>query len=190
MLSTFVMDKDGHGCRRFIVDRIFQLLLFVYCPALLMRIIGLALCMSKRMIIMQIYLIYGYLFIAVSFWDWQTLKKMTNLDYQCKKPISFEMVSLHIMITCFIVILVPYMLALCVVPAHAMVTARHASIQHRESTMKQSLINEMPSVVLTPKMFKAKQIECAICMERFKEHKDYITPLYCDNRHYFHSDCI
>lgn len=155
-----------------------------------MRIFGLAMCMSKRMIIMQIYLIYGYLFISVCLWDMDTLKKMKALDKQCKKPISFEMVSLHIMITCFIVILVPYMLALCLVPAHLMVAARHATIRHRRSTMKQSLINEMPSVMLTPKMFKMKQPECAICMERFKENKDFITPLYCDNRHYFHSDCI
>lgn len=27
-------------------------------------------------------------------------------------------------------------------------------------------------------------------MEEFTEKSDYVTPLYCDERHIFHSDCI
>ena len=32
--------------------------------------------------------------------------------------------------------------------------------------------------------------ECVICLEPFAEGEDYVTPLACDKRHLFHSDCI
>jgi hypothetical protein len=27
-------------------------------------------------------------------------------------------------------------------------------------------------------------------MEQFKEHEDFVSPLACDARHFYHSDCI
>jgi len=33
-------------------------------------------------------------------------------------------------------------------------------------------------------------MECAICMEPFNENQDYVSPLTCDARHFYHSDCI
>ena len=32
--------------------------------------------------------------------------------------------------------------------------------------------------------------ECLICLESFKEGEDFVTPLACDARHMYHSDCI
>ena len=49
----------------------------------------------------------------------------------------------------------------------------------------------MPSVIFDKKLFKDTQhLECGICMEPFEEGYDYITPLACDGRHFYHSDCI
>ena len=34
-----------------------------------------------------------------------------------------------------------------------------------------------------------EHVECSICLLEFTE-KDLVTPLPCDPRHYFHTDCI
>jgi len=57
---------------------------------------------------------------------------------------------------------------------------------------KHYVIKAMPSVAFSKKLFKdlfAEQ-ECIICLEEFKEVEDYVTPLACDARHVFHSNCI
>jgi len=56
--------------------------------------------------------------------------------------------------------------------------------------MKHYLVKAMPSVVFSKKLFEEGNIECSICMDEFKEGQDYVSPLSCDARHYFHSDCI
>ena len=32
--------------------------------------------------------------------------------------------------------------------------------------------------------------ECVICLEPFTEGEDFVTPLACDKRHIYHSNCI
>ena len=50
----------------------------------------------------------------------------------------------------------------------------------------------MPSVAFDKKVFAESMLleECLICMEDFKEGEDYVTPLACDARHMYHSNCI
>lgn len=49
----------------------------------------------------------------------------------------------------------------------------------------------MPSILFDKKLFNKEAFqECLICMEPFLEHQDYVTPLACDARHFYHSDCI
>ena len=57
--------------------------------------------------------------------------------------------------------------------------------------MKHYLIKNMPSIMFTSELFTKDAFrECAICMEPFQESQDYVTPLSCDARHFYHSDCI
>jgi hypothetical protein len=59
--------------------------------------------------------------------------------------------------------------------------------------VKHYLIKAMPSIIFDKKLFKESKssyLECGICMEAFEEGYDYITPLACDARHFYHSDCI
>ena len=51
--------------------------------------------------------------------------------------------------------------------------------------MEQLTLNES---TYNPYLFEAQR-ECIICMEAFKEG-DKVTALPCDERHYFHSECI
>ena len=49
----------------------------------------------------------------------------------------------------------------------------------------------MPSFLFDKSLFAKDSFqECAICMEVFEENEDFVTPLACDERHFFHSDCI
>lgn len=53
------------------------------------------------------------------------------------------------------------------------------------------LVKSMPSVIFSKKLFEnVKMEECIICADEFKEGEDYVTPLACDARHLYHSDCI
>ena len=57
----------------------------------------------------------------------------------------------------------------------------------------------MPSIAFNKKLFNQSDgqanammamDECIICLEPFVEGEDYVTPLACDKRHLFHSNCI
>ena len=54
----------------------------------------------------------------------------------------------------------------------------------------------MPSILFDKKVFDNNNgdggcmDECVICLEPFVEGEDYVSPLACDKRHVYHSDCI
>ena len=60
--------------------------------------------------------------------------------------------------------------------------------------MKHYLIKAMPSILFDKKIFENGDVgimdECVICLEPFAEGEDYVSPLACDKRHLYHSDCI
>ena len=61
--------------------------------------------------------------------------------------------------------------------------------------VKHYLIKAMPSILFDKKIFSNENgcgimDECVICLEPFVEGEDYVTPLACDKRHMYHSDCI
>jgi hypothetical protein len=58
--------------------------------------------------------------------------------------------------------------------------------------MKHYLVKSMPSIAFKKELFKDIVIldECLICLEPFAEGEDYVTPLACDKRHFYHSNCI
>jgi hypothetical protein len=59
----------------------------------------------------------------------------------------------------------------------------------REKTQVEELVSSsLASRTYNAKQFKA-QDECVICMEPFKEGCK-VTPLPCNIKHYFHSNCI
>jgi hypothetical protein len=56
----------------------------------------------------------------------------------------------------------------------------------------------MPSIAFNKKLFNqadgvagpCMMDECIICLEPFVEGEDYVTPLACEGKHLFHSNCI
>lgn len=65
-------------------------------------------------------------------------------------------------------------------------------VVRKRQLMKHYLIKSMPSIAFNKKVFSENMLldECLICMEEFKEGEDYVTPLACDARHMYHSNCI
>jgi hypothetical protein len=53
---------------------------------------------------------------------------------------------------------------------------------------KKDIINTIVRTNWDPSLFNAQE-ECAICSEKFAA-EDNVTPLPCDTKHYFHSECI
>ena len=56
------------------------------------------------------------------------------------------------------------------------------------SAAPQRIIQNLTRVRFDPQVFQNEE-NCAICLEKFQE-QDEITPLPCDRRHYFHTQCI
>lgn len=54
--------------------------------------------------------------------------------------------------------------------------------------MKEKVVKNLSRIAFDARKFKQSK-ECAICFVEFKED-DMITPLSCDIKHYFHTECI
>ena len=68
-------------------------------------------------------------------------------------------------------------------------TIGRAWYDHRErSEVKERVINSLSRINFDARKFKASK-ECAICYVDFEQDAQ-ITPLSCDIKHYFHTDCI
>lgn len=65
-----------------------------------------------------------------------------------------------------------------------------SSIQeyYQRASEQRDIINTIVRTNWDPEIFKA-QDDCAICTVAFKQ-EDKVTPLPCDAKHYFHSECI
>lgn len=100
------------------------------------------------------------------------------------------MLNLITMMTFYMFMLVPYMGLLIFVPQVIYYICKAVNQRKKQMLAKYYLIKRMPSIVFEKKMFENAYAECAICSEPFKEKWDFVTPLSCDQRHFYHSDCI
>ena len=72
--------------------------------------------------------------------------------------------------------------------AAAHIPVMRAAPRGRASQRTMSLALSNLSRVMDGTRFN-EHIECSICLLDFEE-ADHVTPLPCDKRHYFHTDCI
>ena len=99
------------------------------------------------------------------------------------------MLNLMTMCSFYIFFLTPYLTILLLIPYYLYLVFKNISKRRQQKLVKHYLIKSMPSILFDKNLFKDSQ-ECAICMEAFLEKQDYVTPLACDSRHFYHSDCI
>ena len=137
-------------------------------------------------------IIYGWLIIALTIWEIKTFEGLFGLNKVCYRPLSVSMLNLFTMLIFYCLVLSPYLTIFFLIPFYMYeVYKAHDNVRKRQ-LMKHYLIKSMPSIAFNKKVFAESMLleECLICMEDFKEGEDYVTPLACDARHMYHSNCI
>merc|ERR1712032_1704710 len=74
VLAALVIPKDRNGCSKFAIMSIERVILWVFGPILMLRLIGTLFFNTQRLIIYQILVIYGWLIISLSIWKSKRLK--------------------------------------------------------------------------------------------------------------------
>ena len=101
--------------------------------------------------------------------------------------------NICIMLLWYTLVLSPYLSALLFLPVIIYESYMKKDSMRNKKLDKHYLIKAMPSIVFSKKLFKdvvAQGQECIICLDEFKDGEDYVTPMACDARHVFHSNCI
>jgi len=130
--------------------------------------------------------------LAAGWWIY-TLSAMELLTTQCYEP--YPSYSLCIYLTILILIIPQAFLVICIAsflilfcPCLTWIIVKSLYDQRERAMIKERVIQSLSKIAYDPNKFR-HQKTCSICFEDFKE-EDTITPLSCDIRHYFHSDCI
>lgn len=81
-----------------------------------MRILGFIFMDKPKLIIYQIMVIYSYLAISLSIWEYKTMQGMAHLERSCFSPLSVSMLNLMTMASFYIFFLTPYLTILMLIP--------------------------------------------------------------------------
>ena len=126
-------------------------------------------------------------------WWVYTLTNLDMLTQHCYEP--YPSFSLLVYFAIIVVIIPGAFLVLCVLaflvlfcPCITWLIGRALLDERERGLLKDRVIESLAHIRYDPAKFK-NQKTCCICFENFTEG-DTITPLSCDIRHYFHSECI
>lgn len=157
-----------------------------------MRLAGCMLLNKSNQIALQIIVIYSWLICSLTYWNISTLIDLSHLDRQCFRPLQLSILNTILMVVFYTFVLSPYITILSIMPIYIYQVIKSANRHRQKKLMKHYLVKSMPSIAFKKELFKDSLImdECLICLEQFNEGEDYVTPLACDKRHLYHSNCI
>lgn len=135
-------------------------------------------------------LTYTWFVVSQTIWMVNTIHGLKQQDKLCFNPCKSSIMNLVMMIAYYTLQLSPYLGLICFLPQLAYLFMKEVNSRKAEKLARFYLIKRMPSVIFNKKMFENGFVECSICMETFKEGHDFVSPLACDARHFYHSDCI
>lgn len=187
--ASLLLPKDNLGCSLYAHQRILLIMEVVFGPVLILRCLGMMFANKSHLIFWQIIVIYTWFVVSLTWWVFSTAHGMKFLDSECYHPLKVSLLNLITMVTFYMFMLAPYIGVVIFLPQVLYQIWKAVNHQKRQMLAKHYLIKRMPSIVFNKKMFEGS-IECSICMEPFKEGVDFVTPLACDARHFYHSDCI
>ena len=133
-----------------------------------------------------------------------TLYHMPQIYSQIPKPCrslaSFSLLNYEIAIlvgtySATQLILAVLLITCCIAPLQIFISCReHKKRRQREGRQKK-LMENLISQAYDPELFKGCQVECSICLDEFNQFNDNelkrnVTPLPCNQRHIYHSECI
>ena len=126
-------------------------------------------------------------------WWLYTLYYIPNLTQHCYEPYPSYSLLVYFLIT--IVIIPQAFLVICIFgflvlfcPCLTWVILKALYEQRERSMIKERVIGSLSKIPYDPIKFR-HQKNCTICFEDFQQDES-ITPLSCDIRHYFHTECI
>lgn len=197
-IACMLAPRDHIGCSKFAVEKTQEIIMYVFGPILVMRFIGSVWMNTPGLIVYQIVLIYGWLIVSLLYWDVNTFEGMIHLDRHCFRPLKVSMLNLVTMLIFYVFVLSPYITIILMLPFYVWEVFKEANRQRQKKLLKHYLIKSMPSIAFNKKIFQSESgigsanmmDECVICLETFAEGEDYVTPLACDKRHIYHSNCI
>lgn len=189
-ISSVLAPNDNLGCKSFTMESALHLMYWVYAPILAMRFVGLLFFNKSHLIIWQILVIYGFQVIALSIWEFQTMTNLKTIDHACFRPLQLSTLNVMLMSLFYLFVLAPLYTMVFMLPYYLTYLCSSIKRAKEQRLGSHYLIKAMPSVLFNKKLFETNNAECVICAEPFVEGQDYVTPLYCDHRHYYHSDCI
>ena len=131
--------------------------------------------------------------ISLTIWEQQTLGGLYGNETKCFQPLHMSTLNLVLMCLYYGFVLVPFFVIVLFLPLNIWFAFKFAQGLKEKKLAKHYLVKNMPSVLMNKNLFLQEgqeQAECAICMDYLKEGRDFVSPLLCDERHYFHSDCI
>jgi hypothetical protein len=110
----------------------------------------------------------------------------------CWRPVTLQLVNFYVEI---ILVAVPALLLsaiiFCVVVCSPCILNRVITTwwtRRQQLQVGRHLVEGLVIIKFNPSLFKA-QSECAICLDKFTT-KSKVSPLACDIKHYFHTQCI
>ena len=191
ILSMERHETDPNGCSMFANKCIESIMVYVFLPVITLRILGTLFMNKTELIIYQLFIIYGYLLVSLFIWEVNTLEGIKEKRSECIRPVHVSILNLIAMSTFYMFYLTPFFTFFLMLPWYFYAVYKHIHQQRQRGLVKHYLIKAMPSIIFDKKLFKENNyLECGICMEPFEEGYDYVTPLACDARHFYHSDCI
>jgi hypothetical protein len=80
--------------------------------------------------------------------------------------------------------------ALCILCLPCLLQSLYKTMRDKRQRedLTEKVVNGLAQRTFNPEQFKSQK-ECAICIEEFVDGQK-VTPLSCDVKHYFHTECI
>lgn len=128
-VSTMLAPKDHLGCHAFARDKTKELVMYVFGPILIMRIVGTQWFNKPAWIGYQIGIIYGWLIMTLLYWDVKTFEGMMHLDRHCYYPLKVSMLNLSTMLVFYVFVMSPYLTLILMIPFYAWEVFKEANRQ-------------------------------------------------------------
>jgi len=168
-------------------------LFYVLLPDLVLRVLGIFFMKTGNSFEWKKLILLLAMPLLSSWWWIYTMVQYDKLTTHCYNP--YPTFSLMVYWAALVVIIPTAFIVICVLsflvlfsPCICWLLCRVWGDARERAAIKEMVIKSLPKVSYDPKKYH-HQRQCCICMQDF-EIDERITPLSCDIRHFFHSDCI
>jgi len=201
--SEIAVEKKLDQCKFDSKAAIWNYVCFILSPVLIVKIYGHVKYMNRFSEEFKDFYRRSNYFMHVLMGGW-TLYHMIGIYGQipsdCRSMASFSLLNYEIAIlvgtysaTQFI--LAVLLISCCIAPLALYIRCRQRKERLQRQKRQKKLLESLISEPYDNEKFKDCSVECSICLDEFSQfHENHlkrnVTPLPCNSRHIYHSDCI